>query len=225
MRRPVMPDRRLVALVVVALAASVGRSQDPPAASEAGPDAGIAATRSLIVGPSGPRKGEKPALYFNVQGPASRGDGRFSSFGVLDFPRDAVMGAAGAGGAGVPGLSLVLTQSIPPFARKGRVTVWLAADSGSDEGQLRFAAGEDGPLGEAGTSAFRCGTCDFAVGETGQEDRIPLSIPEERWRAITEGPEEGTLRLFILPDDPGVAATWFGTDQPRGARHPRLVVD
>lgn len=225
MRSPVMPDRRLVALVVVALAASVSHSQDPPAASEAAPDAGITASRSRIVGPSGPREGDKPALYFNVQGPESRGDGRFSSFGVLDFPRDAVMGAAGAGGPGVPGLSLVLTQSIPPFARNGRVTVWLAADSGSDEGQLRFAAGEDGPLGEAGTSAFRCGTCDFVVGETGQEDRIPLSIPEERWRAITEGPEEGTLRLFILPDDPGVAATWFGTDQPRGARHPRLVVD
>ena len=45
----------------------------------------IAPARSVMITASGPRKGEAPGRYFNVQGLSSRGDSKFASYGLLDF--------------------------------------------------------------------------------------------------------------------------------------------
>ena len=83
----------------------------------------VTATRSLTIQPAGPRQGEAGSRYFNVEG--ARND-RYASFGVLvfQFPK---------GEGDVEKLSLRLVQSIPRFARDGKVKFLLAKprDSGN----------------------------------------------------------------------------------------------
>lgn len=217
------------ACVAIVLAATIavpdGRSQGPEPAPGAAAPADMVAIRSVIVGAGGPRGGEKPARYFNVQGAESRGDKKYSSFGVLDFAAsDRLVEALGEAGD-APKITLVLTQSIPPFARPGRVTLWLATDPALDLGALRFVEGGDGPLGAAAESCVRCGAWDFAVGKTGQEDRIVVDLPQGAKKAILAENAGRTMRLIVIPDEAGVAATWFGTDQTEVGHRPRLVVD
>ena len=216
------PIACLLFLCVSCVVATLGRTEEPSPSARQRAGAETAASRSVMVGVSGPRKGLMPARYFNVQGPDSRDDAKLSSFGVLEFPLPAAGGESAVEATDAPQLTLVLTQSIPPFARPGRVTIWVAEDPSTDLDELRFILGEQDALGDRAGKVTRCGALDFVVDRTDREDRIPLDIPRESLKAITAG---GVVRLFVLPEETGVAATWFGTDQPPGERHPRLLVE
>src|SRR5262249_50739096 len=84
------------------------------------------ATRSLTIQPAGPRQGEAGSRYFNVEGVENDRD---ASFGVLIFqlPR---------GEGDVEKLSLRLVQSVPRFARDGKVKFLLAEPRDQGTGNL-----------------------------------------------------------------------------------------
>jgi hypothetical protein len=86
----------------------------------------VTASRSLTIQPAGPRPGEAGSRYFNVEGSKNH---RYASFGVLTFelPKD---GQA----SDVKTMSLRLVQSIPRFAKDGKVRFYLAEphDRGGD---------------------------------------------------------------------------------------------
>jgi hypothetical protein len=183
----------------------------------------VTATKSVTVQPAGPRQGEAGSRYFNVEG--SRND-RYASFGVLAFglPKD------GGQGGDVKTMSLWLVQSIPRFARDGKVRFCLAEphDRGTDPlPGLKFD--RKSPNG-VGTDAFKVlhplGAGTFAKVETGNTDTFELKPNEtgERYlRYRLKG--GGTIVIVVVPDGEEVAATYFGVGaEPEGNR-PRLSLD
>jgi hypothetical protein len=127
------------------------------------------ATRSLTIQPAGPRQGEAGSRYFNVEG--ARND-RYASFGVLVFqlPR---------GERAVEKLSLRLVQSIPRFARDGKVRFLLAEprDQGTDPlAGLKFDPKSPGGLGkDAFKAVYPLGSGTFTKVKTGQVDSFTLT--------------------------------------------------
>jgi hypothetical protein len=171
----------------------------------------------------GPRKGEAPGRYFNVQGLSSRGDSKFASYGLLDF--DIEPGQQKAAGTTRKAI-LVLTQSIPPFAKPGRLLFFMPRDPGEEIATLKFATEGDTPLGDALPRCIPCGEATFTIDATGREDRFELHLGEEAEAVLDRLQEDGgRLRLLVVPGGVDVAATYFGVEQPEPENRPRLVLE
>jgi hypothetical protein len=178
------------------------------------------ATRSLTIQPAGPRQGEAGSRYFNEEGVKND---RYASFGVLVFrlPK---------GEGDVEKLSLRLVQSIPRFARDGKVRFLLAEphEQGIDSlARLKFDPKTPGGLGqEAFKVVHPLGSGTFTKVKTGQVDTFALK-PDEAGRTHLRGQLKagGTILIVVVPDDEEVAATYLGAgSEPEGNR-PRLVIE
>jgi hypothetical protein len=181
------------------------------------------ATRSLTVQPTGPRQGEAGSRYFNVEGVKKE---RYASFGVLvvEVPK------AGDQAGDVKSMSLRLVQSVPQFARDGKIRFFLAEppDGGTDRlAGLKFEAGSSGGLAKDAFKALHplvSGT--FKKVETGHADTFELKPDEGGKRLLQDRIKTGgTILIIAVPDDEEVAATYFGAGTEAEANQPRLVID
>jgi hypothetical protein len=187
------------------------------------PGNSITSSRSVMVTVGGPRKGEAPGRYFNVQGLSSRGDSKFASFGLLDF--DIEPGPPKVAGT-MRKATLILTQSIPPFAKPGRLLFFMPRDPDEDNAALKFAIEGDTALGNALPRCIPCGEATFTIDATGREDRFELQLGEEAETVLDRLLEDGgRLRLLVVPGATDVAATYFGVEQPEPDNRPRLVLE
>ena len=187
------------------------------------PGNSITASRSVMITVGGPRKGEAPGRYFNVQGLSSRGDSKFASFGLLDF--DIEPGQPKAAGT-MRKATLVLTQSIPPFAKPGRLLFFMPRDPDEEITTLKFAIEGDTALGDALPRCIPCGEATFTIEATGRKDRFELQLGEEAEVVLDRLLEDGgRLRLLVVPGGVDVAATYFGVEQPEPDNRPRLVLE
>ena len=176
-----------------------------------------------MIAVGGPRKGEAPGRYFNVQGLSSRGDAKFASFGLLDF--DIEPGPSKVA-ATMRKLTLVLTQSIPPFAKPGRLLFFIPRDPDEDLTTLKFATEGDTALGDALPRCIPCGEATFTIEATGRKDRFELPLDEEAEAVVDRLLEDGgRLRLLVVPAASDVAATYFGVEQPEPENRPHLVLE
>jgi hypothetical protein len=147
----------------------------------------VAATRSATVQPAGPRQGESGSRSFNVEG--SKND-RCASFDVLAF--EIPKGSIQAGD--VEQMSLRLVQSIPRFAKDGKVRFFLAEspDRGGDQlPGLKFDS--KSPNG-GGKDAFKAlhpqGSGTFKKLEAGHADTFELR-PDDAGQELLSGSDEG----------------------------------
>ena len=187
------------------------------------PGNSITASRSVMITVGGPRKGEAPGRYFNVQGLSSRDDSKFASFGLLHF--DIEPGQQKAAGT-MRKATLVLTQSIPPFAKPGRLLFFIPRDPDEDITPLKFATEGDTALGDALSRCIPCGEATFTIDATGRKDRFELQLGEEAEVVLDRLLEDGgRLRLLVVPGGVDVAATYFGVEQPEPDNRPRLVLE
>ena len=187
------------------------------------PGNSITSSRSVMITVGGPRKGEAPGRYFNVQGLSSRGDSKFASYGLLDF--DIEPGQQNAAGT-TRKATLVLTQSIPPFAKPGRLLFLIARDPDEEIATLKFAIEGETALGDALPRCMPCGEATFTIDATGREDRFELHLGEEAEAVLDRLLEDGgRLRLLVVPGGVDVAATYFGVEQPEPENRPRLVLE
>jgi hypothetical protein len=178
------------------------------------------AARSLTIQPAGPRQGEAGSRHFNVEGAKNE---RYASFGLLVFQLP-------KGEGDVEKLSLRLVQSIPRFARDGKVRFLLAEprDQGADSlAGLKFDPNSPGGIGKDAFKAVHpLGSGTFTKVKTGQADTFALT-PDEAGRTYLQGQLKagGTILIVVVPTDEEVAATYFGAgSEPEGNR-PRLVVE
>ena len=221
------PKRLLVSPLTVATVSLFGGVLSPavgqPEAESPGAGTSIIPSRSVMITVGGPRKGEAPSRYFNVQGLSSRGDSKFASFGLLDF--DIEPGQQKAAGT-MRKATLVLTQSIPPFAKPGRLLFFMARDPDEEITTLKFAIEGDTALGDAFPHCIPCGEAIFTIDATGREDRFELQLGEEAEVVLDRLQEDGgRLRLLVVPGGVDVAATYFGVEQPEPDNRPRLVLE
>lgn len=221
------PKRLLVSPLTVATVILFGGVLSPavgqPEAESPGAGTSIIPSRSVMITVGGPRKGEAPGRYFNVQGLSSRGDSKFASFGLLDF--DIEPGQPKAAGT-MRKATLVLTQSIPPFAKPGRLLFFMARDPDEEITTLKFAIEGDTALGDALPRCIPCGEATFTIDATGREDRFELQLGEEAEVVLDRLQEDGgRLRLLVVPGGVDVAATYFGVEQPEPDNRPRLVLE
>ena len=178
---------------------------------------------SVMITVGGPRKGEAPGRYFNVQGLSSRGDSKFASFGLLDFDIEPDPSKVAGTSRKV---TLVLTQSIPPFAKPGRLLFFMPRDPDEDITPLKFATEGDTALGDALPRCIPCGEASFAIEATGRKDRFELDLDEEAEAVVDRLLEDGgRLRLLVVPGGVDVAATYFGVEQPEPENRPSLVLE
>ncbi len=179
--------------------------------------------RSVMITAEGPRKGEAPGRYFNVQGLSSRGDSKFASFGLLAC--DIAPGPPKVAGTSRKA-TLILTQSIPPFAKPGRLLFFIPRDPDEEIAALKFATEGDTALGDALPRCISCGEAAFTIEATGRKDRFELDLDEEAEavldRLLTDG---GRLRLLVVPGATDVAATYFGVEQTEPENRPHLVLE
>jgi hypothetical protein len=131
----------------------------------------VTATKSLTVQPTGPRQGEAGSRYFNVEG---QKNDRYARFGVLVFELPKGQGRDSE----VENLSLRLVQSVPRFARDGKIHFLLAEPSerGADSlAALTFDVKSPDGLGrDAFRAVHRLGSEIFTRVKTGQADRFDL---------------------------------------------------
>lgn len=187
------------------------------------PGTSITSSQSVMVTVGGPRKGEAPGRYFNVQGLSSRGDSKFASFGLLDF--DIEPGQQKAAGT-MRRATLVLTQSIPPFAKPGRLLFFMPSDPDEEIAALKFAIEGDTALGDVLPRCIPCGEAIFTIDATGREDRFELQLGEEAEAVLDRLLEDGgRLRLLVVPGGVDVAATYFGAEQAEPENRPHLVLE
>jgi hypothetical protein len=178
------------------------------------------ATRSLTIQPTGPRQGEAGSRYFNVEG--AKND-RYASFGVLVFQLPKTE-------SDVEKLNLRLVQSVPRFARDGKVKFLLAEprDPGTDSlAGLKFDPKSPGGLSKDAFKAIHpLGSGTFTKGKTGQADSFDLK-PNEAGRTYLRSQLKagGTMLIVVLPDDEEVAATHCGGGSEPGANRPRLGIE
>ena len=174
--------------------------------------AGIEATaaKSLTIQPVGPRAGEPGSRYFNIEGVRNE---RYASFGVLVFQLPKDPDPKGD----VANLSLRLIQSIPRFAKDGKIRFLLAgpSDQGSDSlTGLKFDPNSPDGLGKGAFQAVHgLGSGTFTQVRTGQADTFNLT-PDEAGQRYLRGRLKagGAIWIVVVPDDEDVPATDFGSD-------------
>jgi hypothetical protein len=185
------------------------------AAAWAGPE--VVATAGYTVQPSGPRGDEAGEKYFNVEG---KDNGKYASFGLLTFP--APEGGSKAGR--VESLSLTLVQSLPRFARDGKVEVFLVEAEKLDPKDLKFVADKADGLGDQLPKRHPLGAGAFKKVETGHADTFSLALDDASRKALAAAIDAGgKVHLLIVPDDPNVAATYFGAGAEKAKQRPRLA--
>ncbi len=197
----------------------------PAIEARAGLDA--PATASLMVQKQGPRPGENGRRFLNIQGKSSGEDGKFASYCVLEVtpPKPDPKPAA------IKGATLHLTQSIPRFAKDGAFEVWLViedhkpldTDAASD---WKFEAETPGGVAESLKKGRKVAKATFTQAETGKVDALTLDLDDKAKAFLLGRVAEGkTIRLFLTPVDPEVAACYFGVAAERKESRPKLVID
>jgi hypothetical protein len=182
----------------------------------------MTATRSLTIQPAGSRTGAAESRYFNIEGKKNE---RYASFGVLVFELPKDDGQQGD----VENLSIRLVQSVPKFAKDGKLRFLLAEprDRGTDSlAGLKFDTGStDGVRKDAFKAIHRLGSGTFTTVKTGQVDSFKL-IPDEAGRGCLKDrlKADGTILIVIVSDDEDVAATYFGAGSEPETNRPRLVI-
>jgi hypothetical protein len=184
------------------------------------------ATDSATVLAAGPRSGNNGKNYLNAQGRKSGDEGKYASFGVIDFPAP----AGGLKVGKVKGLTLTLTQSIPRFAKSGPIKFFLSSDTktglGPDASPLKFdPASADGLVNQL-KPRWSLGSGTFTKDATGHVDTFPLTLDAEAESALREQWNRGgVLRLIVVPDNEDVAATYFGAGNATPSNRPKLTID
>jgi hypothetical protein len=179
---------------------------------------GAVATRSLTVQPAGPRGGEAGSKYFNVEG---KKNGKYASYGLLTFPAP----EAGTKAGKIEGLTLTLVQSIPSFARDGKVRFFLVDAARLDPEVQKFDEVSLSGLGDKVGGRHAVGAGEFKKMETGHADTFTLSLDESARKLVERRlGTTGEIHLLITPDDEDVAATYFGAGEAESERRPRLAL-
>jgi hypothetical protein len=127
-------------------------------------------------------------------------------------------------------LSLRLVQSIPRFAKDGKVKFFLAEppDKGADSlAGLKYETGSSGGVARDAFKALHpLGSRTFTKVETGRVDTLDLE-PDEGGRRNLRGRIKagGTLVIVAVPEDAEVAATYFGAGAEPEANRPQFVIE
>jgi hypothetical protein len=180
------------------------------------------ANKSYTVQPAGPRSGEAGSRYFNIEGKKNE---RYASFGVVVFELPKGDGQQGD----VENLSIRLVQSIPKFAKDGKLRFLLAEpqDRGTDSlAELKFDPGSsNGVRKDAFKAIHRLGSGTFTTVKTGQVDSFKLT-PDEAGRGYLKDRLKagGPILIVVVPDDEDVAATYFGAGSQPETNRPQLVI-
>jgi hypothetical protein len=218
-----MMSRRKVAQCVCAVLLVVAAPS-----ARAGTD--TRAFASAIVMPNGPRSGEPGKIYLNAQGKKSSSDGRYASFGVIDFHAPAELAQAGK----IKGLTLSLVQSIPSFAKSGKVKFYLSTDTKTDiaapaEGTtpaLKFDMGSDDGLADQLKPRYTLGSGTFTKETNGHVDTFTLTLSDEAEAYLRSQLQKGAnIRLIVAPDSDDVAATYCGASNATVTNRPKLSID
>ncbi len=196
----------------LALSAALALIMAAPARSGEAP-----ATKSLIVQKAGVRSGKTGEAFLNVEGKTNGEDGKYASFGVLEFPAKEVLGDDKPGE-----LSLALTQSVARFSVDGPIKFYLATADLDPKGLKFDPSGTDGLGGQA--SAKRpLGSGAFKKAETGKADTFTLTLDDEARASLKErAAKGGAIVVLVVPDNETVAATYFGAGADEAAHRPRL---
>jgi hypothetical protein len=173
----------------------------------------VVATTSLTIQPTGPRAGDAGSKYFNIEG---KGNEKYASFGVLVFgiPKEVQ-------GKQITNLKLTLVQSIPTFAKDGRIKFFLAPDL-NPNAELKFDASAPDGVGSQIKSLHPLGSGQFKKIETGKVDEFTLTVADTVRERFANG---GKVCLLIVPADEAVAATYFGATEGAKDKSPRLMFD
>jgi hypothetical protein len=182
---------------------------------------------SAIVMPAGPRNGDPGKIYMNAQGKKSTADGKYASFGVMDFHAPAGLSAV----TKIKGLTLTLVQSVPAFAKNGKVKFYLSSDTKTDIATaeppaVKFdPAGDDGLGGQLKTR-YAVGSGTFTKDMNGHIDTFALTLNGEA-EAYLRGQLKngGDIRLIMAPDSDDVAATYCGAATKEASNRPKLTID
>lgn len=207
--------RGLGSIVAWSLVLVVAVASDVRAGTEA------AASNSLTVLTSGPRAGESGKRYFNIQGKKNE---KYASFGILDFSFPAPSPDAGRPKT----LTLTLVQSIPRFAKDGKIKVYLIGDPKSEDkdASLKFDPSDSDGLGGQFRAKHPLGTARFAKVETGHVETLALTLDEEGRDSLRDQlAKRAPVRLVIVPDDDDVAATYFGSGGADPSTRPKLSIE
>jgi hypothetical protein len=182
----------------------------------------VTASKDATVQPTGPRPGAGGSNYFNVQG---KNNQRFASFGILVFrlPKSEVQENE------VNGLRVAFTQSIPRFAKNGKVKFYLAADSNKEkdfEAKLKFDPKSTNGLGDGVFKVLHpLGAGTFNPIKTGHADTFSLTSDEAGRKYLRDQVRAGgEVIIIVVPDDDDVAATYFGAGNETAANRPRLII-
>lgn len=173
---------------------------------------------SLTVQAEGVRKGEAGARYCNIQG---KNNGKYASFGLITFPAPKTNEKPGQ----VEGLELTLVQSIPSFAKDGKVRFFLLDDDRAGPEDLKFDATSTAGLGERFKDRIPIGGGAFRKIETGHADTFTLSLDEPARKVLSKRLADKTeIRILIVPGDDEVAATYFGAGADEPERRPKITL-
>ena len=173
----------------------------------------LVASKSLTIQPNGPRPGDAGSKYINIEGKENE---KYASFGVLVFeiPKEVK-------GKPIKSLTLNLMQSIPKFAKDGRIKFFLAPDL-DPNAELKFDPSAPDGVGNQIKSLHPLGSGEFKKIETGKLDSFSLTVDDAIRQQIAKG---GKLCLVVVPADAAVAATYFGATDEAKKKSPRLMLD
>jgi hypothetical protein len=206
---------RLVSVVACVLAACAA-----PSTARAGAD--LTASASAIIQEAGPRTGDPGKVYLNVEGKAN---GKYASFGVVDFDT----AKSPAKGTKVKGAALTLTQSLPPFAKEGKVRVYVSSDtktSLSEATSLKFVTSVAEGIGVQLKPLLAVGDGVFKKVKNGQAEKMALTLDDASRAYVEKQLAEGAaIRVVIVPADDQVAATYFGAACENPDQRPRLSIE
>lgn len=175
------------------------------------------ASKSLTVQKAGVRPGKPGEAFLNVEGKTNGEDGKYASFGVLEFPAKDLVGDAAPAG-----LELVLTQSVARFSVDGPVKFYLATADLDAKGLKFDPSGVDG-LGGQFASRRPLGAGSFKKAETGKADTFALTLDDEAKAFLKDrAGKGGSVAILVVPDNDTVAATYFGAGADEADRRPRL---
>jgi hypothetical protein len=180
--------------------------------------------------PGGPRPGNNGKNYLNAQGKKTSPDGKYASFGVIDFAVPADLAQVSK----IKGLTLTLTQAIASFAHDGSIKIYLTTDTRTDTKEsspqapaaLKFDPSTADGLGDQLAPRYPAGSGSFSKKETGKVDTFSLSVEGEGEKYLRgELNRHGKIRLILVPDSDEVAATYFGAGNASASNRPKLTIE
>ncbi len=190
----------------------------------AGPE--VTTTLSVYVNPAGPETRNGMNRQFYVEGKSNGEGGKYACFGVLDFPASKLA----ASDEKPKGMTLYLTQRLAKYSKSGKLKFYLASDSKRDlqalVGSMKFQLAAPNGLGDQFKSKNPLGAGTFTSEGENKVDAFALTF-DDTTREIVVGQirQAGTVRIIVVPDDPDVAATYFGHLENEAASRPRLKID